>query len=207
MGTTINTAAARANDSEYGGNGRNGYLRPRWVDEGRPPSELLGLCFALAAITMLFAGLTSAYVVRRGLDPHWVALRMPVLAMLNTIFLLASSVTLEVARRTRHPNKWLVSTGLLGAIFIGGQFLLWYQLAGEGVSLSTSAHGSFLYLLAALHGSHVLGGMVALSWVIRRSMPARVPALPSLRIGAVALYWHFMGALWVYVLLLLFALE
>ena len=140
--------------------------------------------FALAAILMLFMGLTSAYVVRRGLDPQWQAIRVPGVALVNAALLLASSLTLEIGARRM--------TCVLGLAFIAGQIFLWRQLAEAGLYLSTNPHASFVYLLTALHALHVLGGIIALSWVRGGN------------VAVAALYWHFVGGLWVYLLVVLF---
>lgn len=166
----------------------------------RTHNGLLGMWFALAAILMLFTGLTSAYVVRRGLDPQWQAIRMPALAGLNAVVLLASSITFEMGRRSRlAARQWLLITWMLGMGFVAGQLMVWRQLADAGLYLSTNSHSSFFYLLTALHGVHLLIGIAALTWVIRTS---RI-AVNSSRV--LAPYWHFMDGLWIYVLVVLFA--
>jgi cytochrome c oxidase subunit 3 len=181
--------------------------------------------FALAAIMMLFMALTSAYVVRRGLDPDWQAIHMPGLALVNVAILLASSVTLEFARRRkdrRAADRWLFLTWSLGLAFVAGQLVVWRQLAEAGLYLSNNAHSSFFYVLTALHGAHLFGGLLAMSWLLW--MPSGKMALTAggslgvslapasaadrerwLRVAA--LYWHFMDGLWVYLLLLLFAFK
>lgn len=176
----------------------------------------LGVGLALASIGMLFTGLTSAYVVRQALDPAWRATPMPKILLINTAVLLASSVTLEKARRALgrvaagSRFKWLTATLALGIAFVGGQFMAWQQLASGGINLSTNPHSSFFYLLTGLHGLHLLGGILALGYLCLRAwrdcrFMAAVPRVDPVRaIGATALYWHFMGGLWVYLLVLLF---
>jgi len=149
--------------------------------------------FAIAAILMLFVGLTSAYVVRRGLDPNWTSIPIPGVAFANAALLLASSFTLEVGRRSPAARRWLVATWILGLAFAAGQLTLWRQLAEEGLHLNTSAHASFIYLLTALHGLHLLGGMIVVSWQSRVDL------------AVIAIYWHFLGGLWIYLLVVLFA--
>jgi cytochrome c oxidase subunit 3 len=181
--------------------------------------------FALAGIMMLFMALTSAYVVRRGLDPDWQAIRMPSLALMNVAILLASSVTLEFARGRqdrRTTDRWLFLTWSLGLAFLAGQLFVWRQLAEAGLYLSNNAHSSFFYVLTALHGAHLCGGILALSWLMwmpweKMALSAggwfgvsRGPAAAVDRerwIRVTALYWHFMDGLWVYLLLLLFAFK
>jgi cytochrome c oxidase subunit 3 len=134
---------------------------------------------------MLFMGLTSAYVMRRGLDPQWQPVGLPGIAVINTAILLASSVTLELGRKS--------ATRVLALAFVIGQLVLWRQLAAAGFYLSTNAHASFIYMLTALHGLHLLGGIAALQWTT------------ATRARVVALYWHFLTGLWVYLMVVLFA--
>jgi cytochrome c oxidase subunit 3 len=160
-----------------------------------PDTYRLGMLFALAGIAMLFISLTSAYVVRQGLGTDWQRLRMPELLWVNTAVLLASSVTLEIARGNLS-RRWLVLTLALGCVFLGGQLAAWRQLAAEGFFLGTNPHSSFFYTLTGLHGLHVAGGLVALGWAALRMRRRWVEVT--------ALYWHFMDGLWLYLLVLLF---
>jgi cytochrome c oxidase subunit 3 len=216
------TIAKPAADARWTGAG-NGSGPAGWNGGGprksQPDVGLTGMWFALAGIMMLFMGLTSAFIVRRGLDPGWQPIRMPVLAALNAVLLIASSVTLEFGRRCLRANrrpaadKWFLTTWSLGIIFIAGQLIVWGQLAAAGLYLSSNAHSSFFYVLTALHGVHLAGGIAALSWLIWMPLPqlAAGPARPAVwreRVsGIVALYWHFMDGLWVYLLVLLFAFK
>ncbi len=182
-----------------GGNGGGGdsFRKPATPDTYR-----LGMRFALAAITMLFIALTSAYVVRQGLDPEWRMIHRPAVLWVNTIVLLASSLTIEKARRaTRSGTRWLVLTLVLGAAFVIGQLIAWRELSAEGVYLSTNPHSSFFYLLTGLHGLHLMGGIAALSYIVGRGSDEDLRAR---WIGATALYWHFMDGLWIYLFVLLF---
>jgi cytochrome c oxidase subunit III len=145
-------------------------------------NAVLGVSFSLSAIAMLFIGLTSAYVVRRGLDPQWSPVPVPNAMVAACVCLLASSVTLQYGHRG--------ITAILGAGFITGQILACRELFEGGFYLSTNPHSSFVYLFTALHAMHVIGGIVALSM---RARP-----------DAVALYWHGMAVLWTYLLVVLF---
>ncbi len=153
----------------------------------RPP---LGLLAFMASVVMLFSAFTAAYLVRRG-GTDWQPIALPWLLWVNTAVLAASSVAIELARR--RGRAWSVATGGFGLAFVVGQVFAWRQLADAGMYLPTNPHCSFLYLLTAVHGMHVLGGVGSLLWAFGRPW----------RIGTVALYWHFMGAVWAYLLLLL----
>jgi len=150
------------------------------------------LLFAfLATVVMLFAGFTSAYLIRRtGSD--WERLELPPLALLNTAVLLVSSLTLEAARRGR-PATWTRASLVLGVLFLAGQVQLWRALSEQGAFVTSQPQGAFLFLLSLVHGLHLLGGLGALTWVLAHGARPRLSAL----------YWHFLALVWVYVLLLL----
>lgn len=157
---------------------------------GTRSAETLLFAF-LATVVMLFAGFTSAYLIRRtGSD--WVRLELPPLALVNTLVLLASSATLERARRGR-PRTWMRATLVLGLVFLVGQVGLWRALSAEGAFLTTQPQGAFLFLLSLVHGLHLAGGLVALGWLAARDARPRL----------VRVYWHFLGLAWLYVLWLL----
>jgi len=168
----------------------------------------------MAAIMMSFAAYTSALIVRQGGATDWQHLRLPPILYLDTLVLLASSATLARGRRlmeadaqwrspaTSRGLSWLRLTLGLGVLFLAGQIVAWRQLAAEGLYLSTSPSSGFFYVLTALHGLHLLGGIAALVYALRRvRVPAPVP--PTRVLDATALYWHFMDVLWVYLLVLL----
>ena len=171
----------------------------------------------LAGISMVFAAFTSALVVRKGMGGDWVHFALPPTLYLNTAVLLASSLTLELARRSIIPTRsglaskasdqagfrrWWYLTLLLGCAFVAGQLQAWRQLAAQGVYLSTNPGSSFFYLLTAAHGLHLLGGMGALAYVAARARGAGLVSGRRTAVDMTALYWHFMDALWIYILFL-----
>jgi cytochrome c oxidase subunit 3 len=169
-----------------------------------------GLWAFLGTISMLFIGFTSAYLIRRA-SADWRPLAAPWILWANTAILLASSVTLEAARKRlrewdlRGVLPWVGATGALGVLFLAGQLVAWRTLASRGVFLATNPHSSFFYVLTGLHGLHLLGGLVwflAVLFQLRRM--AYTPGEDGLRLFAT--YWHFLGALWLYLLVLLFVL-
>jgi cytochrome c oxidase subunit 3 len=167
----------------------------------------LGVWLGLIATSMLFIALTSALIVRRGISSDWQSTRMPPLFYLNTAVLVASSLTLEYARRAlrgglRHVfRRWWLATTLLGLVFLSGQWIAWGQLATQGAFLGGNPSASFLYLLSGAHWVHLLGGMCALLYVaFRDRRPAPMGPVP---VETTALYWHFMDGLWVFLLVVL----
>jgi len=169
-----------------------------------------GIWLALAAILMFFMGLTSSFVVRKGLSGDWVAFSFPRILWLNTTILLLSSVTIERARRALLRDevagfhRWWRITTALGLGFLAGQVVAWQELAAAGVYIASNPSSSFFYLLTAAHGIHLLGGLTALLWVGRRPAVAYVRATPLTAVTVSSIYWHFMDGLWVFLVLLLF---
>jgi cytochrome c oxidase subunit 3 len=169
-----------------------------------------GLLAFLGTISMLFIGFTSAYLIRRA-SADWRPLSPPWILWANTAALLASSVTLEAARKRlrewdlRGLSPWVAATGILGVLFLAGQVLAWRTLAAQGVFLASNPHNSFFYVLTGLHGLHLLGGLVwFLAVLVQVRRLAYTPGEDGLRLFAT--YWHFLGALWLYLVVLLFVL-
>lgn len=180
-------------------------------DYGRYP---LGMLVALASVVMLFTGLSSAYIVRAASAPDWLALPLPRLLWVSSGVLLFSSATLERARRSlkqddnHNYRRWLATTSILGTTFLVSQLLVWRQLVRQGVYIATHPHSSFFYLLTALHGLHLAGGLLALTYLLvrhrREAANKRAKAKRVATTDAVTIYWHFMDALWIYLFVLLF---
>ena len=169
-----------------------------------------GLWLFLGTLTMMFIGFTSAYMVRRT-SPDWAPLRAPGLLWVNTAVLLLSSGTLEAARRRLRGwnvagvGPWLMATGALGALFVTGQLAAWRLLAAHGYFVSSNPHNSFFYMLSGVHGVHLIVGLVWFAVVLTKARRlAYTPGEDGL--GLFAIYWHFVGALWAYLLLLLYVL-
>jgi cytochrome c oxidase subunit 3 len=102
--------------------------------------------------------------------------------------------------RAETPTRWLYVTLILGLLFVLGQYVAWRQLSAQGLYLATNPSSSFFYLLTAVHGIHVLGGLGGLLYVIGKLNKS---ILRRNTLVATARYWHFMGVLWVYLIVLL----
>jgi cytochrome c oxidase subunit III len=190
---------------------------PGWSSEdaAEPEKYRIGMWVALASILMLFVALTSAYIVRGvpalgGGQDDWLPIDMPSVLWLNTAVLLASSVTIELARRALKKNEyerfkgWISLTTVLGLAFLGGQLMAWRQLAAQGVFINSHPHSSFFYLLTSLHGLHLLGGVIALAYVTVAAFRMRIGFKRRAAVQVTAIYWHFMDGLWIYLFGLLF---
>lgn len=174
----------------------------------------IGMWVALASMAMLFTSLSSAYVVRSGTANDWTPIPAPRILFLSTALLLLSSVTIELARRKlKHSlhglyTRYLLLTVVIGAGFFVSQLIAWWQLAAQGIYLSSHPHSSFFYLLTGTHLVHLAGGLLALTflwWGSRRRIAEPVSiGKRQASADAVTIYWHFMDALWIYLFLLLF---
>jgi cytochrome c oxidase subunit III len=185
---------------------------PRRVKDQSPPPASTGIWVAVAGITMTFAALTSALVVRQGAAPDWKHIPLPPILYLNTLVIIASSWTLELSRRriaafmgglkarTENPARWLYITLFLGLLFVAGQSFAWFQLRSHGFTLATNISYSFFYVLTVAHALHVFGGLGGLVRVIGK---LHKHVLKRSTLDATSRYWHFMGVLWVYLLFLL----
>jgi cytochrome c oxidase subunit 3 len=163
---------------------------------------------------MSFAAFTSALFVRQG-SGDWIHVVVPRLLYVNTAVLLLSSITLEMARRAfmnssaldsgalrNNTLRWLGITLVFGFAFVVGQYMVWRQLAAQGLYLATNSNSSFLYVLTAAHALHVLGGITGLVRLSARLTPRQI-TLRSSSFANTAIYWHFMGVLWIYLLLVI----
>ena len=154
----------------------------------------------------------------------WIPVKLPQLLLLNTFVLLVSSVGMELARRqvrlaatasvgqtspgnspvrTEGKLPWLAFTVALGLLFLFGQWSAWKQLAANGFYVSTTPSSSFVYLLTGAHAIHLMGGVLALLVAGAFALLRRPVATRSIVVDVTAWYWHFMAALWVYILCLL----
>lgn len=149
----------------------------------------------IAGGIMLFTTFTASYLVRRQ-SPDWAPVRLPALVWANLAVVGVASVTMEFARWRRGSARgWLGATIGLGVLFVAGQAVAWWQLAAKGVFMGTSPHASFFYMLTAVHAVHVAAGLAVLFAALQRA--GRKP------LGLCAAWWHFVGAAWAWVLLLL----
>lgn len=209
----MNRLARIVGDGEgAGGFGATGPCAQVEAPAQRPGPYRAGIFAILATATMLFAAFTAALLMRRA-GGDWTPVPLPPIVWANTALLVASSVAVERARASARrglpggPARWLGAAGLLGALFLAGQLAAWQMLTSRGVFLPTSPHAAFFYMLSAVHGAHVLGGLGALGWTRRRARrgfytPARHAGLTH-----AAVYWHFVGGLWAYLLVLLSAFS
>src|SRR6267378_676570 len=194
-------------DDGDNGSGDNDNRHPK--QSPSPKRYSTAMTIALVSILMFFMALASAFIVlRRGSDV-WVSGHLPPILLANTMILLASSFTLEAARRrlsladpSGFRKLWLLTTGL-GLLFVAGQLIAWRQLVAQGVYIASNQASSFFYIFTGAHAVHLLGGVGALLYVsIRKSDQKGISLSTASEITSY--YWHFMDGLWVFLLALLY---
>jgi len=193
----------------------------------------MGLAVALTPVFMLFISFTAVYLIRRGflsLDlsgtayiQTWVPVELPwMLLLANTAVLIASSITIDLARRdiTRRAAlapvqsmpgislgdeshfPWLGLTTVLGLLFLAGQLFVWSKLSARGFHLAGGTSSSFVYILTAMHGLHLAGGVLALLCAHVAAFLHRPIETRRIVVDITSWYWHCMAGLWVYILVL-----
>ncbi len=166
------------------------------------PAAKTGLWVFLAVATSLFVLFVSAYAMRLNLA-DWTPLPRPRLLIFNTALLVGASLamqwTVHAARRAdrEQVRRGMGMSGLLTSGFLAGQLFVWKQLNGAGFFVASSAASSFFYLLTAVHGVHVLGGLVAWARASVRTWRGTDPARIRLGVELCATYWHYLLAVWV----------
>ncbi len=169
--------------------------------------QIFILWVAIASIIMMFAGLTSAYIVKSN-QAGWQNLAMPQLFLISTIAIIGSSVTLQLAvssfkkKAVAKFQQLLGITVLLGILFVVLQCFGFKQLWESGIQLKgVAGAGQFLYVIFGLHGLHVIGGIVALFVMLLKAFFGKSKIATNTPIEVMATYWHFVDFLWVYILL------
>src|SRR3974390_900117 len=183
-----------------GGNGGGDDEKNRGRRKPSPKRYYTGVAVGIVAVLMFFMALASAFLVRKG-GADWIPVRIPALLWLNTAVLIASSATLEMARkRLAHSDSagfrkfWLVTTAL-GVVFLCGQVVAWRILVAQGIYLASNPASSFFYIFTGAHALHLLGGVGALLYVARRNF-SQAQVTQSVAAEVTSYYWHFMDALW-----------
>jgi cytochrome c oxidase subunit 3 len=192
---------------DWGGGGGDDDEHSPGSRRGGPSVGMLGMLAMLVSITALFATIVIAFLVRSQTRAHWQAVALPWGLWPSTAVILASSVTLELARRAFEGldagrySRWLLATFVLALVFLGSQAVVFRQLVDQGVYFRQNPHSSLFYIITGSHALHVIGGMAGLFYLIyaasgmasgvKREFRAR---RNSFQITAV--YWHFLDFLW-----------
>lgn len=170
------------------------------------------LWIAIGSMLMMFAGLTSAYIVKRN-QSHWVEYDIPSLFWVSTAVMVLSSITLIMAKRSLKGfnmpiyRRWVFVTLVLGIAFVVFQVLGFSQMWKAGFTHNSTVSVSFLYVIVGLHALHVIGGIVALILLALKAFHPKVKNYSSLRVELVSIYWHFVDLLWIYLLVFLYMIR
>jgi len=163
------------------------------------------LWVAMGSLIMMFAGLTSAFIVKSN-QAGWKPVTLPSVFWASTVAILISSGAIILALRSfkeRNMARYrllMIVTLLLGAAFIGLQWVGFEKLWEQQITFKGSGAGQFLYVIFGLHALHVAGGIVALLVLVAKAFVGRVKIYSSVPIEIAATYWHFVDLLWIYLL-------
>ena len=182
--------------------------------KGRVNPKKFSLWLLLLGILMLFSGLTSAYIVRKG-DGNWFDFELPPIFMYSTIIVLLSSLTMIWAYRAAKRDDitgikiGLAATIILGTGFVISQYMGWLTLSDQGLHFVNPKYGdrvsaSFLIAIAAIHLVHILAGIVYLIVMFINTFRFKIHKKNTLQISMCNTYWHFVGFLWVYLYMFLY---
>lgn len=184
----------------------------RIVEEANKPMAMHPKKFALwifiASVIMIFAALTSAYIVRQS-DGNWLMFDLPDSFWITSVIILISSGTMHWAylaakRDNLEGTKLAISiTTVLGVAFLVGQYIAWGDLVKRNVYFVGNPSGSFVYVLSGLHGLHIIGGVIFLLIVLVATFRFRVHSKNLAQIEMCATYWHFLDGLWLYLFVFL----
>jgi cytochrome c oxidase subunit 3 len=197
-----------------------GILKPATVERRKIHPHKFAMWLGLGSIAMMFAGLTSAYMVRMA-QGNWRMYHMPVTFTVSTVIILVSSITMVMGLRAFKQRRiplyrtLITTTLLLGIAFGVLQALGFYELyhtpqaltleTGKTIMQTVRVNGnpseSFLFIIFGLHLAHILGGIVALLIVFLRAYRKRVKIYNSTGLEIVGTYWHFVDVLWIYLFL------
>lgn len=170
------------------------------------------LWVGIGSLVMMFAGLTSAYIVKRN-QANWQTFDLPQLFWYSTVAILLSSVTIylaEKAFKNREMKKYRSLAGvtlLFGVLFIVLQGLGFQQLWAKGITLQASVSYSFLYVIVGLHAAHVIGGILALLLLFIKTFSTKKRNYNPVPVELVSTYWHFVDILWIYLLIFLLMIR
>ena len=156
----------------------------------------------LAVVTILFLFLTNAYVFRMNFE-DWQPLPVPSLLWVNTCSLVVASIGMGWATRGAKINNQtnlkigLLIGGLFALFFLTGQFWAWQQLIAYGYLVADNPANTFFYLITALHGLHISGGVVAWIAITKKSWKDDNIESHSAQVSLLATYWHYLLLIWV----------
>jgi cytochrome c oxidase subunit 3 len=166
------------------------------------------LWVGIGSIVMMFAGLTSAYIVKRNLA-NWITFDIPTIFWYSTVVIILSSLTIMASRNyfkqgeMANYRRWLTVTMFLGILFVLMQTFGFINLWKNGITLTRNVSFSFLYIIVGLHALHIAAGVIALLIIFIKAFSVKRKIYSSLPIDLMSIYWHFVDFLWIYLLIFL----
>lgn len=162
---------------------------------------------ACVSMMMMFAGFTSAVIIRRAAG-NWLEFPLPDMFFYSTAVIVLSSITLHISywafkrMNTGLYRGMLVVSFLLGLLFVALQYMGWQAMGQMGVNIDTNPSGSFVYVISGVHAAHVLAGVGVLTVALLHafSLPHKVTPARTLRFELTYTFWHFVDLLWIYLL-------
>ena len=166
---------------------------------------------AMGSIVMMFAGLTSAYLVRKA-EANWLVFKLPPVFWFSTVVILISSLTMHLALKSFKARvmlryrSFITITAFLGVLFAVLQYSGFDYLYSHGVQVfgvGSNPSASFLGIIIGLHALHVLGGVIALFIIFLRAYSERIKRYNVTTVEVISTYWHFVDILWIYLFIFL----
>ena len=170
------------------------------------------LWVALGSIIMMFAGLTSAYVVKRD-QPGWTSFFIPRAFWYSTAAILISSLTIQMAlkafkdREMLRYRSLLSLTAVLGILFVVLQASGFRAIWDSGINFHGSGGGQFLFIIAGLHAAHVIGGIIPLLVMVGKAYATKIRSYNAVPVEIMSTYWHFVDLLWLYLFIFFMAIR
>ncbi|MCS7004543.1 MAG: cytochrome c oxidase subunit 3 [Cytophagales bacterium] len=157
----------------------------------------------LVSVIMIFASMTSAYIVRMS-EGNWLYFELPTMFYYSTCIVILSSVAMHwayvAAKKDNffHIKGGLIATAVLGITFLYLQIKGWEQMVAMSVYLVGNPSGSFVYVITGLHGLHIVSAIIVVLFTLVSAFRMKIHAKNMLQISMCATYWHFLGILWIY---------
>jgi cytochrome c oxidase subunit 3 len=162
----------------------------------------------IVTVVMIFAALTSAYIVRQS-EGNWLIFELPSIFTINTIILVASSVTMHLAYLAAKRDNFnslkifMILTAFLSIAFFVGQYEAWGALVDRDVYFVGNPSGSFLYVISGLHAFHLVSGLIFILIMLFSAFKDKVHSKNMVKMEMCTTYWHFLDGLWVYLFIFL----
>lgn len=170
------------------------------------------LWIGIGSMVMMFAGLTSAYIVKRN-QANWITFDLPVIFWYSTAVIVLSSITMMLCRRSFMQKdmfryrQLITVTMLLGILFVVLQVIGFTQLWHKGIVLTKNVSYSFLYVIVGVHALHVIGGVIALLVMFIKAFSVRRRVYTAVPVDMISTFWHFVDFLWIYLLIFLLVIQ